>query len=463
MSNSPSVTSQFVKTLGPSGVFLLTMSALSPVLSVYVGGSAIVQMAGTGAAVAFIIGGLVAAALSLLFAELGAAFPRAGGIYPTIAGAMGPAWSYGQMIVVVVFSPATVAFAAVGVGQYAHFLAPSLGVVAVALGALAVACGVALLRIRLGAIVTGLFLGVEMLGLAVLSVIALTHPQHALADFILHPVMLRAGAIVPTPLPVLALATVAGASMASGASWAMCFAEEMQGAQARMGRIIAWIGLLAAIVIVGPLLLWLAGIRDIAGTMAAEAPIAFYLTQTAGPEVATAVGWGVVIAVFNALIALVLALSRVLYATGRDGVWPMPINRLLSSLSSRLATPVVATVILGLASAGACLLSQRTLVVLTSGDVFTTLMVSLAVYVGRRRGVTGAHFASPWFPLFPLVGVIFVIGSAWSNVLDKDAGRPSILLLGGVFVSALAYDAWRRRSGDNWKLAPLIEAEDLKS
>lgn len=78
------------RVLGPTGVMLLTFSALSPVSGVYLGGDAILHLAGSGAAIAFIVGGVISALLALIHAELGAAFPRAGGIYPGIGAVLGP-------------------------------------------------------------------------------------------------------------------------------------------------------------------------------------------------------------------------------------------------------------------------------------------------------------------------------------------------------------------------------------
>lgn len=67
------------RVLSPVGVTLLTFSALSPVVSIYIGGNAVLHLAGAGAALAFLAGGVASAILTLLYAEIGAAFPRAGG------------------------------------------------------------------------------------------------------------------------------------------------------------------------------------------------------------------------------------------------------------------------------------------------------------------------------------------------------------------------------------------------
>jgi amino acid transporter len=84
---------------------LLAFSALSPAFSVYIGGDAVLHLAGTGAAVAFLVGGLTAAILGLLYAEVGAAFPGAGGVYPSLAALLGPllAFPYIVLLAPIVF------------------------------------------------------------------------------------------------------------------------------------------------------------------------------------------------------------------------------------------------------------------------------------------------------------------------------------------------------------------------
>ena len=65
---------------------------------------------------------------------------------------------------------------------------------------------------------------------------------------------------------------------------------------------------------------------DMKAMLASEAPIAAFLTQTGGPLAAAVVSLGVLAAVFNNLIAGGLALSRLIFSTGRDEVWPGPVK-----------------------------------------------------------------------------------------------------------------------------------------
>lgn len=445
------------RSLGSGGVLLLTFSALSPALSVYVGGPSLMQMAGTGAALAFIVGGIIAAVLALLYAELGAAFPRAGGTYPTIAGALGSGAGFPILIVAALSAPAITGFFALGFGEYLHFLIPGVSQLAAAIACILAACAIACLKIRTGALVTGAFLAVELTALALLTFVAATHPARGLGELLTHPVMVVGGAISATPALTLLLGVVSGVWTTSGAQWAMNFGEDMDDAERKMGPVIAWTGLLSSLIIAGPVVLVLMSAPDLPGMLKAEAPYAFFLSHTASPWVASLVAWGVALAVFNAVIATVLASGRLLYATARDGVWPKAVNRVVGALHPGLNTPVIATVVLGVTSVAATFLGQRFLQVMLAGDVFTMFLVSAGVFVGRRAGRTGTHFRAPVWPLSPFIGAAAAVVFAWSTFQDTQAGRPGMIILGVAFFGALAWDYWRRRSGAEWRMGAIEE------
>lgn len=458
MQDSAPVASAFSKTLGPTGIMLLTLSALSPVVSVYIGGADVLHFAGTGAALAFVIGGICAAIAALLYAELGAAFPRAGGIYPTIAGALGPTAAFPMLVLAAVLSPFSIAFSAQGMAMYARVLFPAVPFIPAAIACAIAATVIALFHIRTNAWITGLFLVVEMAALALLCGVALAHPFPHGAAALVHPVMLDKGALKPTSFGTLALAVVSGAWSTAGASWAMYFAEEMTEARRRIGRVIAWAGVIATVTIAGPVVLLVMAAPDVKGLLAAEAPFAFYLDHAAGPAIAGLVSAGVFAAIFNNVIASVLGLSRLLYATGRDGAWPQPLNRLLSLMHPKAKSPTAATLLLGGLACLACFIPPDALIILLAGEIFSQLLISLAVLVGRRRGLTGEFFRAPLYPLVPIFGLLTWLAFVIANFADPKAGRPSMALLTTVFLGSLAYHVWkRRRTGRAWEMTPLAE------
>ena len=432
------------RVLSPFEVFLLTMSALSPVLSVFIGGNAILHIAGTGAALAFLLGGAFNVLFSLLYSEIAAAFPGAGGVYPSLTRLLGPRWSYAYVMLTVPLAFFSVAFAGLGLASYIHTLAPAVPVLLIAVSGIGLAGVIAIFGIKSNAVITGLFLAVELVALAVLVVIALRHLQNPLNDVLLHPVQLVHDQLTTTSPIALALATVAGVWTTAGASWALYFAEEMHEVQRRIGRVVAWTGAIASLTIALPLVLVVLAIDDLPEVLSSEAPIATFLERSAGPLVGTVVTIGVIAAIFNAMVAATMGQSRLLFAAGRDDAFPAPISRLFARLHPRFRSPIGATMTLVVIASILTLLGERSLLIIISGNVSDYILVALAVWAGRKTGMTGRLFRVPFHPLVPLLGLLGGAGAIYADWTDTTAGRPSILLLLGVFTAAALYYGWRR-------------------
>jgi hypothetical protein len=70
--------------LSSFGVIILTLSCISPVFSIFGVGADILQHAGTGAAGLFLFGIGAAVVWAVVYAELGSAYPYAGGDQPCV-------------------------------------------------------------------------------------------------------------------------------------------------------------------------------------------------------------------------------------------------------------------------------------------------------------------------------------------------------------------------------------------
>jgi amino acid transporter len=436
-------------------VMFLTFSALTPAASVFVYGNAILHMAGTGAATAILVGGGVAAMAALLYAELGAAFPKAGGVYPSLVGVLGPFCTFPYIAMMMLLAPATLAFTLLGFADYVRFLDPALPELPAAFGCLVLASGVAMLRIRTGALLTGIFLGIEGIALVTLVILALAHPARSLGVVLAHPVVLDHQTMKPLTAAVLGLAVVSGVFTTGGASWAMYFGEELKDAARRIGPVIGWTGLLAALSIAVPLILVVLSAADLNHILSAQSPVAAYMTQTGGPGLAAAVSAGLVVAIFNAIVATIMAYSRLLYATGRDGVWPALISRPLGRLQPTLRSPVIAILALGLFGAAMLLLGEQALLILSAGEnIVEYPLMAVAVFIGRRLGRTGVNYRAPLHPLLPIMALAATIGFVAADWFDPDAGRPSLLVLLAVVLVSLVYYRFRMHKRTNAWGAP---------
>jgi amino acid transporter len=267
----------FSRSLGPVGIAFLTFSALSPAASVYIYGSGVIHIAGTGAIAGLIIGGIAVAIVSWLYAEIASAYPNAGGIFPAFAKILGPVATFPYIVMMLFVAPALLAFLLLGVANNIVAVAPGLPHITVAICCLCAAAAIAVLNVQQGALITGLFLVIEVIALGVITTVAALHPTRALLATVLHPVIFTNGGLSPMPSTLLGIAIAAAAFTCGGASWAANFAQEMMNPEQRIGKVITWISPLAALSIAGPLILALLAAPDLAGVLASDAPAATFL------------------------------------------------------------------------------------------------------------------------------------------------------------------------------------------
>jgi len=420
--------------LGPLGVTFLAFSGLSPAASVYLFGAGVIHIGGTGAIGAVLLGGAVAALLGLLFGELAAAFPRAGGVYPAFVAILGPRLAFPYIVLMLTVAVSNTAFSLLGLADYVRVLAPELPELPVAIAALVAAGVIAVLSIRTGALVTGAFLAVEMAALTVLTGCAFLHPWHAPLAAALHPMLPVDGRMEAAPASSFALAVVTSVFTCGGAVWALYFAEEMIEPHLRIGRIVNWISPLAAATIALPLVVALLAAPDWIAMISSDAPLATFLDQTGGP-------------VFNAVVAIIMGYSRLIYSTARDGLWPPVAGAPMAFISRRFGSPLNATLVLCLASGAAMLGGERMLLVLSSNEnVLEYTLLGLAIIVGRRTGRTGRHHRVRPYPWIAAGSILTGIALAVADWFDVDAGRPSLVVLTAIIAfSVLYYPRVRQR------------------
>jgi amino acid transporter len=449
----PGSPARLQRRLSSFGALLLTLSCLSPVFSVYGIGSDVLQHAGTGAAGLFLLALGAAVVWAVVYAELGSAYPYAGGDYVGVGAILG-AWAGAVTLAVwaVTAGPA-VAFEAQIIATYAGELAPGIPPAAITFGSLAAAVIIALMAVRTGALVTGLFLAIEMIAVLVLIGAGLAHPARGLTAALAHPVALGAGGVLaPVSFAVLALAGISAVYGTVGGNQAISFGEELGDPHRRMGRVILAACLIGALATALPAIALVIGARDLPAILRSPAPFTAFISQTAGTWAGRALGAGVALAIFNAMIAQLMTNARLFFSLGRDRLFPGPVNRLLSGVHEGSGAPRTATLAVGAFSATCCLLNSHTLLVFLTGLlVYGWSLVCLAVLVGRAKGLTGqpGYWRSPLFPVFPVLGLGMAAVFTLADLADGDAGRPSLIVLGVVVVASVLWSRFvlTRRPG----------------
>jgi amino acid transporter len=445
------------------GALLLTLSSVTPAASVYVIIPGILQQAGTGAFLSLAAAALVGLAMAFVYAELASAHPLAGGEYAIFGRTLGPFAGFvymGMNTFLCTFAPAVLSL---GASAYLTAVWPQAPSVPIAIAIIALATLLGILNIRTNAVVTGLFLAVEIVVLIVLAGLGFSHLHRGMGELITHPVALTAGRLVPAPVAMIGLATAVAIFAYNGFGSAVYFSEEMVGAPRRVARTILIALVLTVLFEFVPTIAVLLGAPDLKSLIASQSPFSDFMLQRGGARLEIAVSLGVALAIVNAVIAIVLINARFFYSSGRDRAWHGGVNAALTRLHPRFHSPWVANLAAGAVGIAACFIPFHLLLVLNgTGVVVMYALLCLGAIAGRRTGST-AHgpYRMPLYPLAPVLGLAALVYVLYANWMDPAVGRPSLIATLLITLAAIAYYlALRRRRGGAWAMTgPLTEDE----
>jgi APA family basic amino acid/polyamine antiporter len=405
---------------------------------------------------AWTLGGLIALAGGLTYAEMGSMFPRSGGLYVFLEEAWGPLWGFlfGWAGVTVVLT-GSVAAVAVGFAEYFAYFFPSLST---AREVLAVPLPGGTLRISAGQIVAAL--SVVVLGavnyvgvrtgnavqalLTVLKVIALAAlPLLALAMFRVRPELTPIVPDVPRPAAAFGVAMIAVMWAYEGWYYVAFAAGEIKDAARNVPRALIYgVAALTVIYVVVNLSYFVAlSIDEMSGVVRiAERAV----TALIGDRGATIVAATVMVSTFGCNAAGVLASSRVCYAMAANGMFFPSASRVHPVYRTPHVAIVVTTVwsiVLTLSGSYEQLFTYVTFASLLFG-----VLGGLAIF--RLRSIR-PHAPRPYRTWgYPWIPLVFVLGSALL-VFNTLVERPveSVAGLGLVALGLPAYRYWRRASG----------------
>lgn len=428
------------------GTFDGTMMVMGGIIGagIFINPSVVAQRTpGAGVALgAWVVGGAIALAGALCFAELGARHPHAGGGYAYLRDAYGPlaGFLYGWTLLLIM---ATGAIAAVAV-TFARYLAvlvgaPPAAVTPIALGAILLLSAINYLGVRPGAITQNIFTLLKLAALVLLVAAGLLAAP-------------AAAAIAPASVAPDALQLVGAVGIAlipilfSYGGWQQTnfVAEEMIEPERSLPRALV-LGVLGVVIVY--LLANYAYLRQLghAGLAASTAPAADVLRQTLGRTGGTLVTAGIAASTFGFLNLVILVSPRVYQAMAADGAF-LPA---LARLHPRYRTP-----------GGALLFQAAWAVLLTLSGTYGQLLdyvvfgdwiffgltaATLFTFRRREQDSHGApRFRTPGYPLVPALFVLAAAAVVLSSVLSnpRNAAFGSLLIALGV----PAYFYFRRTS-----------------
>jgi amino acid transporter len=450
---------RFSRSLSGFGVIILTLSVLSPGVSIFVSGGSILQQAGTGAVLAFLVGTVVCFCQTTLIAELGAAYPTAGYDNAAIGHAVGDwagATAYMQGIVGI---PLFLNTSAIGIATYLHPFGLPFSDHTITFATIALITVLSLLNIRSNEYVTSLFMVIEVVALLLVAGVGAWHASPDAVSLITHPVRIEGGAFAAVAIGVIGIGTTNAAWAIAGSNQALYFSEDMKRPET-IGRIIMISFGIAAFLEFVPVLGTIIGSHDLKAVLSSDNPFEVFLAQHMSVFFVKFVSGAIAIAIFNACLAGFVGIGRNVFSMGRTKLFSQPINQALMKMIPSTEAPWVAILLIGASTAAVTYLSLSFKILLLSGNTaIVAAFYFIGVWRGRRSGRTGrGTYRSPLFPLMPILGAVIFVGEVIVMGMD-DMGRKSMAISIGVWILAFCYYRFvlMRRPG-GWQL---IGPEDV--
>ena len=431
---------KFTRSLSGLGVIILTLSVLSPGVSVLVSGGAILQEAGTGTVLAFVVGSLVCYCQTSMAAELGAAYPTAGYDYAAIGHAIGD-WAGATTYLASIASiPLFLSTSAVGIAIYLQPFGIALTANAITITIVCVIAVVALLNIRANEAITGVFMLIEGTALLLIAIVGIVHAQPGSAAAIVQPMHLQNGAWVAAGIAITGIAVNNASWALAGSSQALMFSEDMKRPET-IGRIIMLAFAITVVLETAPMIGVVVGAHDLKAVLSSDSPFETFLSYYLPGFVLKLVSVSIAIAIFNACLAGFVGIGRNVFAMARTRLFAPPINRALLHLIPRTDAPWVAILLIAVTTALATYIPLYFKVLLLSGNyTIISMFYVWGVFAGRRAGRTGiGRYKTPAFPLIPLLGVFIAVAEVVVLWLDPESGRKSLFVCAGVYVLAYCY------------------------
>jgi amino acid transporter len=358
------------------------------------------------AVLVWVVGGLISLLGALCMAELGAAFPRAGGLFVYLREGFGPVWGYlyGWTVAVLV-NPASIAAIAAAFATYLGFFVPlgPAGVKGVAVGSIAALTLLNCLGVREGAVTQNVLTTIKVAALVGLTAAAFVLPGGSAAHFTAAP---PAGS--GWPLAPLGLAMVAVLWAYDGWIEITYVGGEVVDPGRVLPRSIAWsLGVVLVVYsLANAAFLYVLPADRMAASPLVASDVA---TVVLGPAGATVVAGAILVATLGANNGIILTSARIPYAMARDGRFFAWAGR----VHPTAGTPVAALLAQGGVAAALALTGtyqQLFTYVVFASWVFYALGCAALLRLRRTRPDLPRPYRVWGYPAAPLVFIAF---SAW--------------------------------------------------
>ncbi|MHB8399663.1 MAG: APC family permease [Candidatus Limnocylindrales bacterium] len=414
------------------GSIALVVSDITPTASLLVIGPVVIATAGSGSLWAYIIGCFIAINVALCMGELGSMFPVAGGLYSIVTRVLGRPVGFLALLDYIgqaVFLPASVA---IGIGVYVQALNPGIPSNIAATVVMIAVTVIAMLRINFNAVLTGVFLLIELIVVTVLALAGFSHWQQPLT-ILTNPVM-GDGSAVGLPLIFTAVATAMFS--VNGYDSAINFSEETKGSASHVGQAVVRAAMIGIVFELIPFIAIVFGAPDLGKFIGSPTPLTDVARSAFGDTFVNIITYGAIIAIFNASLAITLQFARIVWSSGRDRAWPGPISDAIAQVHPTLRTPWVATILTGACAAILCFQSTLVTVVTFTAVLLIVLyaLIALSALVSRMRQASLPRpYRMPFWPVPPLIALVGTI------VAITQQKTSDLLIVGAIVVIGLIY------------------------
>lgn len=427
----PRTHGRLARVLGPGAGVLLVLSCITPASSLFIIVPELLATQGSGAVLTILAGVAISVAVGACYAELGTRTASSGGEYAMVTQTLGKAAGWLTFSLAGVLLWVIPPIIALGTADYlADLVTIDRGLAAAIVMLLATAT--AILDVKANALVTGVFLGLEILAAVVVTVLGLGHLERGPGELVSAHVPGVDG-LEPFTMAIMVSGLAVGTFVVSGFGTAAYLSEELVEPRRNVARVVFWSLGLGAVVILVPTITTILAVDDLGAL--ATGNFSEFVREWGGDRVAVAVNLGIAIAIFNAVIVMVLQNGRVVYASARDRSWPAPVNRALTRLHPRWSTPWLATLVIGVPGAILAWTEEIEALLGITSVMISTMYVALAVAALRVRTqrTDTVGWRMPLWPLPPVL-VILAVGYALTGSAAVD-----LLVTAGVLAAALAY------------------------
>jgi amino acid transporter len=440
VSSSEQATNGFVRSIKlPTAIAInmTQMCGIGPFITIPL---MVAVFGGPQAIIGWIFGALLALTDGLVWSELGAAMPGAGGTYIYLREAYqyrtGRLMPFLFIWTAILSIPLIMSTGVIGLVQYMGYLWPNMNwwqIHLVSLLVVAIVVFALYRRIESVGLLTNILFVIMLLSIGIVIVAALTHfhPELAFA----YPA--NAFTLDGHFFAGLGAGLIIGVYDYLGYNTTAYMGDEIR----TPGRVIPWSVIIS---VLGIMVLYLALNIGVLGVMpwqeVAKSPsiASLVLERVWGKEVSSVVTVLIIITAFASVFAGLLGGSRVPYNAARDGVF----LRQFGTLHPRLHIPHRSLLVMGVITAIGSFFDLSTVINMLIAVIVLIQGIGqvVALMVLRYRQPELRRPYHMW--LYPVPGLIALIG--WVYVYYASGWQPILLSLGWLVIGAVAFLIWAR-------------------